>query len=64
MDKAKRCKWLIALSLLMSSSLAFADWSALNMRQGVTEISQEVYGLHMIMFWVCVVIGVLVFGRP
>ena len=62
MDKAKRCKWLIALSLLMSSSLAFADWSALNMRQGVTEISQEVYGLHMIMFWVCVVIGVLVFG--
>jgi cytochrome c oxidase subunit 2 len=46
----------------MSSSLAFADWSALNMRQGVTEISQEVYGLHMIMFWVCVVIGVLVFG--
>ena len=62
MDKAKRCKWLVALSLLMSSSLAFADWSALNMRQGVTEISQEVYGLHMIMFWVCVVIGVLVFG--
>lgn len=62
MDKAKRCKWLVALSLLMSSSLALADWSALNMRQGVTQISQEVYGLHMIMFWVCVVIGVLVFG--
>jgi cytochrome c oxidase subunit II len=33
-----------------------------NMPTGVTEISREVYGLHMGIFWVCVVIGVLVFG--
>lgn len=39
---------------------AFAD--ELNMRRGVTEISHAVYDLHMIMLWVCVVIGVLVFS--
>ena len=32
------------------------------MRQGVTAISREIYELHMLIFWVCVVIGVLVFG--
>ena len=40
---------------------AHADW-ALNMRQGVTETSQSVYELHMIIFWVCCAIGVVVFG--
>ncbi len=34
----------------------------LNMTQGVTEMSREVYGLHMLILWICVVIGVLVFG--
>ncbi len=62
MDRAKRFKWLVALSLLLLSNFALADWSGLNMRQGVTEISREVYGLHMTVLWVCVVIGVLVFG--
>jgi len=28
----------------------------------VTDISERVYGLHMLMFWICVVIAVLVFG--
>ncbi|MGB5468030.1 MAG: cytochrome c oxidase subunit II transmembrane domain-containing protein, partial [Sedimenticolaceae bacterium] len=40
---------------------AHADW-ALNMRQGVTQTSQSVYDLHMIIFWVCCAIGVVVFG--
>jgi len=40
---------------------ASADW-ALNMRQGVTEVSQQVYNLHMYILWICVIIGVLVFG--
>ncbi|MCG6964897.1 MAG: cytochrome c oxidase subunit II [Chromatiaceae bacterium] len=40
---------------------AHADY-ALNMRQGVTSTSQSVYDLHMIIFWVCCVIGVVVFG--
>ena len=38
-----------------------ADW-ALNMPRGVTELSQETYDLHMMVFWVCVAIGVVVFG--
>ena len=61
MKKAKQGNWLIALSMLLSSSWAHADWTV-NMREGVTAISRDVYSLHMIIFWVCVVIGVLVFG--
>jgi len=34
----------------------------LNMSPGVTDYSQRVYELHMLILWVCVVIGVLVFG--
>jgi cytochrome c oxidase subunit 2 len=33
-----------------------------NMPKGVTAISHEVYDLHMRVFWICVVIGVVVFG--
>ena len=40
---------------------AHADY-ALNMRQGVTSTSQSVHDLHMIILWVCCVIGVVVFG--
>src|SRR3546814_16270906 len=32
------------------------------MPTGVSDIAHTVYGLHMYAFWVCVVIGVLVFG--
>lgn len=35
---------------------------ALNMPRGVTSISHDVYSLHMLIFWICVVIGVVVFG--
>ncbi|NND91095.1 MAG: cytochrome c oxidase subunit II [Granulosicoccus sp.] len=41
---------------------AWADWGALNMPRGVTQISNEVYTLHMRIFYVCVAIGVAVFG--
>jgi len=34
----------------------------LNMTQGVTEISQQVYDLHMTIFYICCVIGLVVFG--
>lgn len=33
-----------------------------NMPKGVTDISQRVFNLHMLIFYVCCVIGVLVFG--
>ena len=35
---------------------------AYNMPVGVTEISQKVFDLHMLIYWICVVIGVIVFG--
>ncbi|WP_305855958.1 cytochrome c oxidase subunit II [Balneatrix alpica] len=50
----------VPLFLLFLPS-AYADW-ALNMPVGVTEISRNVYGLHMTIFWICVAIAVIVFG--
>lgn len=34
----------------------------LNMPVGVTDLSKKIYDLHMLIFWVCVAIAVLVFG--
>ena len=45
---------------LLSAGMANAD--ELNMTPGVTTISQSVYDLHMTILWICVVIGVVVFG--
>jgi cytochrome c oxidase subunit II len=39
-----------------------SGWSQLNMTQGVTDISRKIYGLHMEIFWICVIIAVIVFG--
>ena len=48
------------LSMLFVSA-ADAEY-ALNMTEGVTPISRDLYSLHMIVFWICVVIGVVVFA--
>lgn len=56
------------LLLLPVAGLARAEgvpgegWRALNMPVGVTEVSREVYDLHMIVYWICVVIGIGTFG--
>ncbi len=39
-----------------------SGWSLLNMTQGVTDMSRKIYDLHMLIFWVCVAIAVVVFG--
>jgi cytochrome c oxidase subunit 2 len=39
-----------------------ASADELNMTTGVTEISQSIHDLHMYIFWICVAIGVIVFG--
>jgi cytochrome c oxidase subunit 2 len=49
-------------ALLASIPLAASAQSQLNLTQGVTEISQRVYDLHMTIFYICCVIGVIVFG--
>jgi cytochrome c oxidase subunit 2 len=55
-------KGLAAISLTIFSSQSFAAWNDINMTQGVTAISKEVFGLHMLIFWICVAIGIVVFG--
>lgn len=49
---------LLALGL---AGTAHADW-AVNMRKGITDLSLETYDLHMMVFWWCVAIGIVVFG--
>jgi len=44
------------------ASVAHADWGGLNMTEGVSILSKEIYGLHMTIFYWCVAIGVVVFG--
>ncbi|KMQ72896.1 cytochrome c oxidase subunit II [Marinobacter subterrani] len=46
---------------LMFPAWSMADWT-LNMTPGVTGTSNEIFDLHMTILWICVVIGVVVFG--
>lgn len=56
-----------ACTLLAMPALAWAQsadpkpWQ-LNMGKGVTASSQHAYDAHMIALWVCIVIGIIVFG--
>ncbi len=49
------------VALTFMSGVAHAEYG-LNMPVGVTETSRQVYDLHMLILWVCVAIGVVVFG--
>ncbi|MGF6692431.1 cytochrome c oxidase subunit 2 [Metapseudomonas resinovorans] len=51
------------MGLLLWSILSQAEaaWTV-NMAPGATEVSRTVFDLHMTIFWICVVIGVVVFG--
>ena len=64
--KAKQlCKLALGPVLLFMSVSAMAaggEASSVNMTPGVTELGREVYDLHMIILWICVAIGVAVFG--
>lgn len=48
-------------TLFIASGTASAE-TTLNLTQGVSPISHDVYDLHMMIFWVCVVIGLIVFS--
>lgn len=52
----------VAVAALSVLVLMGCSDQAYNMREGVTEISKEVYSLHMTVIWVCVVIGIVTFG--
>lgn len=56
------CRAAAAVGLVFGfTSAARAEW-AVNMPIGVTPLSREVYNLHMLIFLICVLIGVVVFG--
>ena len=57
----KRLTTLLSALVAMMSTNVFAEYG-LNMTEGVTSISHDIYDLHMMVFWVCVVIAVVVFG--
>ena len=54
-------KFFYTLLFLVPTSV-FSEASDYNMRVGVTEVSEEIFDLHMLIMWICVWIGVVVFG--
>ena len=51
--------------LILMSAVAMAaggEVSQINMSPGVTDVGKEIYYLHMIIFWICTIIGLGVFG--
>ncbi len=62
-DKMSR-RWsviLAGLAALFLVSSAQAEYK-LNMTESVTPLGRELYSLHMLVFWICLVIGLAVFG--
>src|SRR3990167_1171976 len=47
---------------LASSDIGAPDYWQMNMPKGVTSISHRIYDLHMIAIFVCMLIGIIVFG--
>ena len=60
-------RWMAAGALVAAPALAWAQsadphrWQ-LNMGRGVTASSQHAYDAHMVALWICVAIGIIVFG--
>ena len=65
-SKAKRLSKLAlgpVLMLLSAAALAAGgEVNQVNMSPGVTEVGKQIYGLHMVIFWICTIIGAGVFG--
>jgi cytochrome c oxidase subunit 2 len=59
--KKAQMKFMMLIAGLLASSMALAEYG-LNLRKGVTEFSETAYGLHTFTLWICIVIGIVVFG--
>jgi len=57
--RSRNLSWLL-LGVLFSSS-TWAE-SSINLTEGVTGVSHDVYDLHMLVLYICTVIGLVVFG--
>ncbi|ABV89309.1 cytochrome c oxidase subunit II [Shewanella pealeana] len=53
---------LYSVLALLFTPVLVASEMPLNMTEGVTDISNRVYNLHMIILYICCAIGILVFG--
>lgn len=51
----------VSLLLLVWTGAAGAEWG-MNLTQGVTPVSHDVYRLHMLILWIVTIIGMGVFG--
>ena len=49
------------IGLMLVSMQSWAEYQ-LDLRPGVTSFSQGAYGIHTLVMWICVVIGIIVFG--
>ncbi len=59
----RKTKQLFAALILMAFGLESAQAAyTLNLMKGVTEVSNDIYDLHMLILWICVFIGIGVFG--
>ncbi len=47
---------------VLTGAPAHADWSLLNMPEGVSTLSHEIYEVHMLMLWICLAIAAVTFG--
>jgi cytochrome c oxidase subunit 2 len=56
--------FMFLLTVLLVSGGAWASGGSmpLDMTPGVTTVSQDIFDLHRTIFWICVVIGIIVFG--
>lgn len=60
--KARLYRVLTAMFGALAVPAAYAESLQLNMSRGATDISHSVYSMHMLAFYVCVLIGVIVFA--
>lgn len=51
-----------AASVLAGAAHAADKVSQVNMSAGVTDVGRSIFDLHMLILWICVAIGVVVFG--
>ena len=65
-SKAKRLlKLALGPVLMLTSAVALGygpEVNQVNMAPGVTEVGEQIYDLHMLIFWICTIIGLGVFG--
>ena len=56
--------WLMGAWLFVGFAFSNSAWAdtQLNLTKGVTAVSREVYDLHMLSLYICIAIGVIVFG--